>query len=254
MKSLISLILFAVFSLTVHAADTVKIYGKVTDFNGNSVDSCTVMLYNPDFSVALSTVSDADGVYSLDSVPKGRYACLAAMRLKEYPRMMEVAPDSMKLEFWAWNVIADSDIPLDIRYDRLELYGTKVFMEYGGRQEMLIYTRPMSLTKALAYQNFIDKADAEKNSNVTVEPEYMSFEVYVDGEPFEIYSVQLLTLSNPDGNAGSDTCYLLQVKLPDGIYRHTGKPLEIRIVGHNSQYNEHGENVYYFEPPRYTRL
>lgn len=50
---------------------------------------------------------------------------------------------------------------------------------------MLIYTRPMSVTKVIAYQNFVDKADAEKNSVVTVDPQYMSFDVYVDGEPLK---------------------------------------------------------------------
>lgn len=174
------------------------------------------------------------------------------MRVNEYPRMLQVAPEDMKLDFWAWNVIADRDITLNIRYGKLELYGTTAFLEYGGRREMLIYTRPMSVTKVIAYQNFVDKADAEKNSVVTVDPQYMSFDVYVDGEPLEIYSVQPLTMIDKGNSAGNDTCYLLQVELPQNIYSHD-KPYEIRVVGHNSQYDEHGESVYYLEPPKYDK-
>lgn len=36
-----------------HAADTVTISGRVTDYNGNPVDSCTVGLYNPNFTTAV---------------------------------------------------------------------------------------------------------------------------------------------------------------------------------------------------------
>lgn len=250
MKTLLSIISVCIFSVVVYAADTVTISGKVTDYKGNPVDSCTVLIYNPDFSEAFETFSDVHGCYALDSIPKGRYAAIAAMRVNEYPRLLQVAPEDMKLEFWAWNVIADRDITLNIRYDKLELYGTTAFLEYGGRREMLVYTRPMSVTKVIAYQNFVDKADAEKNSIVTVEPQYMSFEVYADGKPLEIYSVQPLTMQDKGNSAGNDTCYLLQVELPQDIYNRS-TPYEIRVVGHNSQYDEHGESVYYLEPPQY---
>lgn len=250
MKKTLVYLLVLLFSVSAYAADIVRISGKVTDYNGNPIDSCTVLIYNPDFSEAYETASDSQGYYCLDSIPKGRYAAIAAMRINEYPRLQQVSHDDMKLEFWAWNVIADRDITLNIRYDKLELYGTTAFLEYGGRQELLIYTRPMSVTKVLAYQNFVDKGDAEKNSIVTVEPQFMTFEVYVDGKPLEIYSTQPLTMKNKDNSVGDDICYMLQVEMPQDIYSHS-TPYEIRVVGHNSQYNEHGESVYYLEPPKY---
>ena len=251
MKVLFGVLLLCTMSVTAHAAtDLIKIHGKVTDYSGHPVDSCTVLIYNPDFTEAYETISDSQGVYSLDSIPKGRYAAIAAMRINEYPRLLKVAQKDMKLEFWAWNIVADRDITLDIRYDKLELYGTTAFLEYGGRKEMLVYTRPMSVTKVLAYQNFMNKADAEKHSIVTVEPKYMTFEVYADGKPLQIYSVQPLTMQDKGNSAGNDMCYLLQVEQPNDIYTHDA-PYEIRVVGHNSQYNESGESVYYLEPPKY---
>jgi hypothetical protein len=252
MKSFLSIILICIFSFTAYATDLVKISGKVTDYKGKPIDSCTVLIYNPDFTEAYETVSDSQGDYVLDSIPKGRYAAIAAMRINEYPRLLQVASKDMKLEFWAWNVIADRDIILNIRYDKLELYGTTAFLEYGGRQELLIYTRPMSVTKVIAYQNFVNKSEAEKNSIVTVEPKYMTFDVYADGKPLEIYSIQPLTMKNKDNSVGDDMCYLLQVELPKDVYTHNA-PYEIKVVGHNSQYNEHGESVYFLEPPKYDR-
>lgn len=121
-----SAICACVFSLAAFATDTVKISGTVTDYNGSPVDSCTVLIYNPDFTEAYETASDTQGHYSLDSIPKGKYAAIAAMRVNEYPRMLQVAPEDMKLEFWAWNVIADRDHAKHsirqagvVRYDRI---------------------------------------------------------------------------------------------------------------------------------------
>lgn len=64
--SLISLI-----AAGVSFARTYYISGRVTDYDGLAVDSCSVMLFNPDFNPAIVTESDADGFYRLDSVPEG---------------------------------------------------------------------------------------------------------------------------------------------------------------------------------------
>lgn len=243
----------SLFGFAAFAVDYATISGRVTDYGGNAVDSCNVMLYNPDFSVAYEAVSDSDGYYSIKGIAIGDYACVFAMRIKEYPRMQQVAPADMRLEFWAWNVIADRDIRLDIRYDKLELYGTTAFYEYGGRGELLIYTRPMSVTKVLAYDNYQDKAMAEKEAKVTIEPEYMDFQVYADGRQLKLLSVQALSLVNPNGNTRADDCYLLQAELPAELRRQPDIPCEIRVVGHNRQHDEWGESVYYLRPKDYRR-
>lgn len=232
-------------------ADTVTISGRVTDYNGEPIDSCTVMVVNPDFNEAYTAVSDADGKYRLDNVSKGRYAAIAAMRENEYPRALAVDKKDMRLEFWAWNVVADHDINLDIRYEKMELYGTTAFREYGGRPELLIYTRPMSVTKVIEYGDFMDKSVMEKEAKVTIEPQYMTFEVYADGQPLKILSVQHLSLVNDNGNVNNDDCYMLQTSLPSQIYNPDRRAIEIRVVGHNSQYDESGESVYYWQPPVY---
>lgn len=238
--------------LNAFAGDYVSISGKVTDYRGNTIDSCYVCIFNPDFSTAYETYTDSHGIYRLDSIAKGRYACLAALRLNEYPRTQGVSPKDMKLEFWAWNVIANEDLNLNIRYDKLELYGTTAFFEFGGRPELLIYTRPMSVTKVISDPNFMDKSSQEKNWKVTIEPEFMEFEVYADDKKLDIISVQPLSLPNTNGNPNNDDCYLIQTYLPENVYNHHEKPYEIRVIGHNKEYDEWGESVYYLTPPKYS--
>ena len=232
----------------VGAEEYVSISGRVTDYRGKPVDSCAVLVSNPDFSTAYETMTNADGFYRIDSVARGSYANVCAMRPEEYPRQKAVKPEDMKLEFWAWNVIADRDLMLDLRYDKLELYGTTAFCEYGGRPEMFIYTRPMSVTKVLSYEDYMDKAAYEKHSKVTVEPEYMEFEVYVDGKKYDIISVQHLSLPNTNGNPVNDDCYLIQVPMPEDVHYRKDGNYEVRVVGHNTQYDEWGESVCYLRP------
>lgn len=248
----IFLFMCTLFSLVTFAGDYVTVKGRVTDYNGSPVDSCNVGIFNPDFSTAYSTYSDKDGYYRIDSVAKGTYASIYAMRLKEYPRMAAVEPKDMKLEFWAWNVIAENDIDLDIRYDKLELYGTTAFYEFGGRPELLVYTRPMSVTKVINDPDFMNKAVQEKKMKATVEPEFMEFEVFADGKKLNIISVQHLSLPCTNGNPNNDDCYLIQTALPENIYNHSGKPYEIRVVGHNKEFDEWGESVYYLAPAAYS--
>lgn len=248
------LFLCFVISAIITYSQSHTVTGRITDYNGQPIDSCSVIIYNPDFSEAFEVLSNSEGYYKIDSVPQGRYAAIAAIRVSEYPRVMQVPFNKMKLEFWAWNVILNQDLNLDIRYDKLELYGTKAFFEYGGRQELLVYTRPMSVTKVVRDPNFMDKAAQEKNTNVTVPPEFMDFKVYVDGSPTNVLSVQHLSLPNTNGNSINDDCYLIQTAIPNAIYSHFEKPYEVRVVGHNKEFDEWGESVYYLEVPQYNSV
>lgn len=94
---------------------------------------------------------------------------------------------------------------------------------------------------------------AEKEAKVTIEPEYMDFQVYANGRQLKLLSVQALSLVNPYGNTRADDCYLLQTELPAELRQHPGSPCEIRVVGHNRQHDEWGESVYYLRPKVYRR-
>ncbi|PKP34185.1 MAG: hypothetical protein CVU00_08020 [Bacteroidetes bacterium HGW-Bacteroidetes-17] len=137
---LFGIILFAV-SGCVKKTEKFVISGKVTDFNGQPIDSVTIRLKNKAFENVYETLSDRNGNYALE-VDKGNYYCLYAIKLSEYR--------VNRLEYWTWNVPVYEDIVINPQYDRMEIYGINVFEPQVTPQETyMLYFRPMSLLKTL---------------------------------------------------------------------------------------------------------
>jgi hypothetical protein len=121
---------------------TFVISGNVADFHGNPVAGATIRLKNRAFANLYETMSDKRGNYSM-AVKEGDYYCLYAIKLSEYR--------VNRLEYWAWNVPVHSDMVINPRYDRMEIYGINVFEPQVTPQETyMVYFRPMSLVKTLA--------------------------------------------------------------------------------------------------------
>lgn len=138
---LLALALLA-FSACAQKNPSFVISGTVLDFQGNPIAGATIRLKNRAFENLYETLSDARGRYSL-TVREGDYYCLYAIKLSEYR--------VNRLEYWAWNVPVHSDMVIDPRYDRMEIYGINVFEPQVTPQETyMAYFRPMSLAKTLA--------------------------------------------------------------------------------------------------------
>jgi hypothetical protein len=121
---------------------TFVISGNVSDFHGNPIEDATIRLKNRAFENLYETVSDKRGDYSM-AVQEGDYYCLYAIKLSEYR--------VNRLEYWAWNVPVHSDMVINPRYDRMEIYGINAFEPQVTPQETyMVYFRPMSLRKTLA--------------------------------------------------------------------------------------------------------
>lgn len=146
MSKILSLIsVFFVFTSCKNESDKFMITGKVTDFNGKSLDSVTIQLKNRAFENIYETLSDSNGNYSLE-VNKGDYYCLYAIKLSEYR--------VNRLEYWAWNIPVYEDMIINPQYDRMEIYGISVFEPQVTPQETyMIYFRPMSLQKTLVLES-----------------------------------------------------------------------------------------------------
>lgn len=242
------LLLSALLAFNLYAQETVTISGRVTDFDGQPIDSCTVEVLYPDFSAAYTALSDKEGYYSIPGVAKGKYMGIYAMRLEEYPRQLQVREEDMRLEFWAWNVLAYHDLMMDIRYHRLELYGTTVFKENGGYPGMIIYTRPMSLGRALSYGEEIykDKAKSEEVQDVSAEPGDIEFKVYAGNAPLTVRSVQPV---EEYVGGGRQMAYVIYTDLPE---KRDEKFCVYRVVAYNRAWGgEAGENIYFYEMPGY---
>ncbi len=226
--------------------NTIIISGKVTDFNGNPIDSSVVQILHRNFSVAYETYTDKNGNYILKNIPNGIYMAMYVIRPKEYPRRNAVPKDKMRLEYWAWNIIADKDLIINPRYDKLELYGTTAFEVYGGRPGLFIYFRPMSLTKYLSYteSTFLDKSKSEKEADISVKPENLDIKIYADDELLKINSIQTI-----QEYTGEDKLpmigYIVQVDIPKT--KPQNPYVIIKVVAENKEYNEKGENIFFYE-------
>jgi hypothetical protein len=136
------------------------------------------------------------------------------------------------------------------RYHRLELFGTNVFKIEGGYNGMMIYVRPMSLGKYISCSKevYLNKSKAEKEAAISVAPEHFKVNVFMDDLELRINSIQPV-----EEYAGSDnlpmTGYIIQVDLPRTKLE---KPYFVfRIEAENTEYNEKGENLYFYELKNY---
>lgn len=186
------------------AQDTVKIFGKVTDFKDQPIEGATVELKDAHFETAAQAVSGKDGAYVL-TAKKGSYMALLAV--KDYQIRF--------LEYWAWSVPAFSDLEINPRFDKLEIYGVNAWRPQGGYPSYQIYFRPMSLTRII--QKVTEAGGMEnfqKLPFLDMSPELTEKDIAVtiDGR-----SVAVLKVNNVREAAGPGqdmTGYLIQTELP----------------------------------------
>lgn len=228
---------------------TITISGIVTDFNNQPIDSSIVQIKHSDFTNLYETYTDKNGYYAIE-VEKGNYMALFAMRPKEYPRANAIPEAEMRLEYWAWNIVADRDLEINPRYDKLELYGTTVFNNFGGYNGFFIFFRPMSVTKYISYSKemYLNKGEMEKIADISIKPEHLKVNVYADDELLKINSIQAIEEFGGENNI-TITAYIVQVDAPTN---KTDKPYIIfRVEAENTEHHEKGENIYFYEKKKF---
>ena len=186
--------------------DSITISGVVTDFEGHPVDSALVEVKYSNFKTAYETLTNNNGQYSL-KVLKGKYLALASLKMSEYPVAGSILPkDEQRLEFWAWNVIAEENLNFNIKYHRLEIYGVNVFRIQGATPGYTIYCRPISLTRGFSEPdkklNFIDLCPPTEEIEVKVE---------INGHPVKVNMKQKVKEYVANGICYG---YLLHISLP----------------------------------------
>jgi hypothetical protein len=158
MRRILIFTLSLIISCILNAQGKATLSGRVTDFNGNPIDSVSVRLKNKQFKNVYETLSDINGRFSLQ-VEKGNYYCLYAIKLSDYGRT--------KLEYWTWNVPIFEDIEINPQYNNMEIYGINVIEpQVGPYETYMIYFRPMSLGKFI---KILENQKLEKKSYETVE-------------------------------------------------------------------------------------
>jgi hypothetical protein len=184
--------------------EKVIISGRVTDFEGQPIESASVFLKDDRFNDVATAISDKAGLYSMNA-PKGRYMALAAV--KDY--------QIKYLEYWAWNVLAIHDLEINPRFDRLEVYAINAWRPQGAYPSFQIYFRPMSLSKATAViteAGGMDKLNGLPVIDIAPKLDKKDIEVAIDGQPVEILEVN--RVREASGRNQYMYGYLIQVALP----------------------------------------
>lgn len=270
MKQLLSFFFLLFCSLSyAQQQDSVTIRGRVTDYNGQPIDSVSVWWQSPRFNLIVDVTTNKDGYYTA-RVPKGKYQSVTSIYLPTYAHvaMKSGLPEAEhRLEFWAWDFIADRDTTLDMRYHRMEAYGLRAFRIPGGTPSYQIYVRPMSLTRTYewmkaaqptAMQNGVDLSNIErqaqskdaKERQMAPHSEQLKVTVWIDGEEVPILIKQEI---KEYANANEYTnAYLLTVDLPK--HPKEGLPYRIFKVELEDLGNgDRGEGLYYMEKENYVK-
>lgn len=236
-----ALALAACTAKTPETPETVTISGRVTDYAGNPIDSVTVSWLNPAFSGYYYATTDADGRYTA-RIPKGRYAYAGGINMAEYPNAGSTLPEAdQRLEFWAWNFIADRDTTFDFRYHRLEVYGVNAFQVQGATPGYTVYFRPMSLTRS---QRWTRDGKPEGNNALAPVIDSARIEVTINGEPVAIQMAQEVKEYFDDKNWSN--AYLLFVDRP----KAKSAVKNFRIVMEDLGNGDKGEAAYTLEEQR----
>ena len=231
MKKVLVLILLMKVTFMFGQNDSITISGMVTDFEGQPIEKALVMLKGNDFSKFVDTTySNHLGQYSLKA-KKGKYSGLASVKMEDYGKT--------KLEFWAFEIPAYENLNIDVRYDKLEVYGVNVFQVQGAYPGYTIYFRPMSLTRSLS---------VDKNSNVLdIAPPLNKIDVQVEinGENVKVNSIQRI-----EEFTGKQKMYAYLIQTDFGKQRND-KYNEIRILVEDKENGDRGEAIYFKEKVKY---
>ena len=243
MKRCILLIGWVFLCRILVAQDSVVIKGYVTDYNGNPLDSVSLFWQHADFSTVREVIADQNGYYSA-VIPRGKYQSMGAINMSTYPHTADPAlsEQEQRLEFWAWNFIADRDTTLNIKYHRMEAYGINIFQIPGATPSYMIYVRPMSLTR---YQQWIKNKTPD--SILAPSPEYLGVEVTFDDEPVKVLMKQEIKEYFEEKEWGN--AYLLTVDLPKNKHGRPYKVVKVKLT--DGENGDMGEALYYLEKQKY---
>ena len=269
MKQLLTLLLILLCSVGyAQQKDSVTIRGRVTDYNGQPIDSCSIFWQSSSFNILKEAITNADGQYTA-RIPKGKYQNMGAINMTTYPHTAKagLSEADQRLEFWGWDFIADRDTTLNIQYNRMEVYGLRVFYIPGGMPTYQIYVRPMSLTRVLKWQKETKPESVKRNEDVNgIEQKAMTGQakaslwapsadklkavVWIDGEEVPLLMKQEIKEYYDASEYGN--AYLLTVDAP----KHPKKDmpyLTFKVELTDLENGDRGEGMYHMEKENYVK-
>lgn len=248
--------------------DSVTICGRVTDYNGQPIDSCSIFWQSTSFRTIKEAITNESGHYTM-RIPKGKYQSMGAINMSTYPHTAKagLSEADQRLEFWGWDFIADRDTTLNIQYHRMEAYGLRAFSIPGGMPAYQIYVRPMSLTRFIKWQKESKPDSLNRNKDLNdIEQKAITGQakaslwapsadklkvvVWINGEEVPLLMKQEIKEyfeANEYGNA-----YLLTVDAPKHLKK--GLPyLTFKVELTDLENGDRGEGLYYMEKENYIK-
>lgn len=236
MKFLHAVVLAFLVPTVLAGQETVRIHGRVTDFEQTPIAGAHVRIMDHTFHPVSETVSDASGLYEL-RVPPGQYMALLAIRDSDYR--------TSRLEYWAWDLPATNDLEINPRYHRMEIYAMNAFRPQGGYPSFMIYFRPMSLSMV--------ESGLKKDSTFLTKPVIDIAPLFTESDLEVLFNdqvVPILAMTRVQESGGQTMMfgYLLQCALPKG---ETAQVLDrIRIVASDRTSGDKGEGLLFVRIPR----
>ena len=179
------------------------IKGLVCDKNNKALSDVTVELKNKKFEIVVSSKTDVNGRFVIET-DNDTYPYLIAV--KEYR--------TEYLEYWCRNIRSYEEIELNIRIDKLEIYGMNAFVIGGGYDSIMVYFCPMSLVKFL-------------NEEENICPDIVDIRVWIDEECAEVIEKNVVKESVGDSLMDA---YLIQIKKSGGGLSSLWKSIQLETV------------------------
>ena len=189
-----------------------EIYGTVYDKNNKPLEKALVAILNNKFEIEYSDETNNEGKFNLSAEPKYYPFFIAVKEYKEN-----------YLEYWSQNIDLDEDLEINPKIDVIEIYGLHCFQVKGAGNYLMVYFRPMSLSKFKAN---------EKNIVPDISKE--SLTVSVNGEFCEILTLSRVEEQFSDAQM---TSFLIQIST-DGVKFSGKNKLELSITDRNGDYGE----------------
>ncbi|MEW8957132.1 hypothetical protein [Clostridium sp.] len=140
------------------------------------------------------------------------------------------------LEYWSWNIPIFDDMEINPRINGLEVYSIKAFRVQWGFPQLMIYFRPMSLSRSRS------RSEEEKN-DIAPKLTKEDIEVHINGERSEVYVVNRIL--EYVGENSYMTGYLIHVSLNKEVNKFTYNKIDVAIVDRET--DERGEGSVFWK-------
>lgn len=218
------------FAAAQEADETVRIWGKVTDFNGEPVAGATIMLKAADsFRDEYVTRTDSQGCYEL-MVNKGSYMVMFIMHRSE----------TGMLDHDVWNFLAYKDMEINPTAGPVQLYSMGAFQVRGSNVgSLFIFFRPVDTTKLKP--EIMERVDGV--SDVAPKLKIDDVSVLINGEEIEIYEVTRMREATQKGEWSIS--YLVQTASLRGFEK--GDILRITVTVKDNETGVQGQGTVFYE-------